>query len=199
MLLKRFLISSFLLILCKNCLSADELNDTKNEINYAFEFVKNRNNSNKSSAPALSIFSSSINTSCGLTRGSSYCPVEHRIYVELGMAKNYYKLSPLALDMVVAHEFAHAMQYKYGFGRNYAVLNELQADCLAGAFLGIKGINDLEQVKMALQGAWEGGDFEYHDNNHHGFPNQRVISFSLGYGIGNASEEASILTCLDLF
>ncbi len=47
-----------------------------------------------------------------------------------------YQHGDAALAYIVAHEYAHAMQTAYGFQPRITPISELQADCLAGVYIG---------------------------------------------------------------
>lgn len=149
--------------------------------------------------PSLVIYESSIDTKCGKTDGSGYCPRDKTIYISQQQISELNKVSPESVDLVVAHEFAHAMQHEYGFRRKYTVLNELQADCLAGVYLSKVSRNNLETFKKSMLLAWDIGDYDWGEKYHHGFPNQRLQSFVVGTSAAVIDREEGILVCLDLF
>lgn len=166
----------------------------------SYETVKNFSKSNQEKAPQLIFFSSVIkDTKCGEIDGSAYCPLNHTIYIEKSQIERFMKIDSSAVDLIVAHEYAHSMQHAYKFGRQYTVLNELQADCLAGVFLSEKYRDNLEKFKNTLLVAWSFGDFEWQYEGHHGFPNQRLQAFTVGTGMTVISKEDGVMACLDLF
>lgn len=72
-------------------------------------------------------------------RGNArYCPDRDQIVIdaqELG-PDLLRRFGPLAVAAIVAHEYGHAVQRRLGAVRLAPVVRELQADCLAGAWLG---------------------------------------------------------------
>lgn len=190
---------ALVLYLCLNaCTKGDD--QATNHAKESFTAVKNYSKSNQDKAPGLIIFTKSYKDSgCGEIDGSAYCPVDKKIYLEKNQLNAFAEIHPIAIDLIVAHEYAHAMQDAYGFGRKYTVLNELQADCLAGAFLSenFKTPNDL--LQKALLVAWSSGDFEWQFADHHGFPHQRLQSFLAGTASSQQSKKEGVLVCLDLF
>ena len=48
-----------------------------------------------------------------------------------------YQHGDAALAYILAHEYAHAMQTALGFKPDITPISELQADCLAGLYLGL--------------------------------------------------------------
>lgn len=166
----------------------------------AFLISKNFMKSNSDNSPNLEIFTSSTSGSkCGKITASGFCPADNKIYLEKNQLKSFSMIDPIAVYMIVAHEYAHAMQSKFRFGRSYTVLNELQADCLAGAYLSEKFKSDDEKIRKSLLVAWSSGDFKWRSEQHHGFPHQRTQAFLHGMGSSYKSKENGILSCLDLF
>lgn len=187
------------LFLCLNACSKGDDQATKHA-KESFTNVKNYSKSNQEKAPGLIIFNNSYKDSkCGEIDGSAYCSLDKKIYLEKNQLNSFSNINPIAIDLIVAHEYAHAMQDAYGFGRKYTVLNELQADCLAGAFLSenFKTPNDL--LQKALLVAWSSGDFEWQYADHHGFPHQRLQAFLAGTASSQQSKKEGILVCQDLF
>lgn len=104
--------------------------------------------------PGLIVFEGSVSTACGnasSAMGPFYCPADQTVYLDTGFfdaletqlgAEN----APLAQMYIVAHEFGHHIQNQTGIlsridrrdsgedGDN--VRSELQADCLAGIWVG---------------------------------------------------------------
>ena len=72
-------------------------------------------------------------------RGNAlYCPQTDRIAIDgQGLASDLLRrFSPLGLAAVVAHEYGHAVQRRLEHLDVPPIVRELQADCLAGAWLG---------------------------------------------------------------
>jgi predicted metalloprotease len=165
----------------------------------AFSISKNFMKSNSANPPNLEIFTSSTGSKCGKITASGFCPADNKIYLEKNQLKSFAKIDPVAVYVIVAHEYAHAMQSRFRFGRSYTVLNELQADCLAGAYLSGKFKSDDVKIKNALRVAWSSGDFKWRSEQHHGFPHQRTQAFIHGMAQSYISKENGVLSCLDLF
>ncbi len=170
-----------------------------NQAEEVFNFVKNLNKSNSQYPPTYVVFDKAISSKCGNIKGSAYCPSEHKIYLEKNQIRRLYAIGPEALDFIVAHEYAHAMQAQYGFGRVSTPLNELQADCLAGVYLNAKYKHSKTQTINALNVAFATGDMEWFAVAHHGFPEQRLSAFSIGENISIQSRKNAALACLEVF
>lgn len=130
---------------------------------------------------------------CGSINSPHYCPRNHTIYIPSNFIRWVYQYGDAALAYTVAHEYAHAMQTAYGFKPRVTPVSELQADCLAGFYLGqIPNINfdnrDIAEIRTL---AYNLGDFSYWSRDHHGNPDQRLYAVTRGmraslYGNANA-------------
>jgi predicted metalloprotease len=84
-----------------------------------------------------------------------------------------------AIPIVIAHEFGHIVQFKYGGFKNVSNMRkELFADYLAGAYLAIRGGLDVNVVLEAFE---DMGDTEFGSVDHHGSPEQRRDALLEGY------------------
>ncbi len=130
-------------------------------------------------------------TGCGnAENGDSvgfYCQIDRTIYVFLNMldsiSENY---GSSAVRYLAAHELAHGRQHAVtGFSKDLvwsSVLDELQADCIAGSYLRIAyGYSpESTQGKEVRYFAYNIGDREYRHHDWHGNPRLRVTAVSLG-------------------
>lgn len=85
--------------------------------------------------------------------------------------------------MDIAHEYAHAMQVAFRFMPRHTPLAELQADCLAGVYLGSMPKVRVEEADLKEIGslAYRLGDYSW-GRQHHGTPEQRVRAVIRGIG-----------------
>lgn len=128
--------------------------------------------------PPVTVYSSDITTPCGTADAGNafYCAADQHIYY----SKSLYKVLPSSLrnkpfvpDMVVAHEFGHAVQARTGIlaaekireakasssssAAEYSRRTEVQADCLSGLYLhavseaSALGNGDLATLKKLAQ------------------------------------------------
>jgi uncharacterized protein len=103
----------------------------------------------------LVLFDGPTQTGCGVgspATGPFYCPVDHRVYLDIGffreLAQRFGAPGDFAQAYVIAHEFGHHVQNLMGVAREVQseqqanpdqanelqIRMELQADCLAGVW-----------------------------------------------------------------
>lgn len=119
---------------------------------------------------------------CGPVRGSHYCTLDHSVYITSQDIRMAYQHGDAALAYIVAHEYAHAMQTAYRFMPRSTKLSELQADCLAGVYLGSipNLVLDQKDIQEIATFAYRIGDYAWGSTHHHGTPTQRVKAVVLG-------------------
>ena len=98
-------------------------------------------------------------------------------------------LNFLSLAFVLAHELAHARQHEVtGFTRGnlvpFVLIDELQADCIAGSVLKLSFPEDKQLYAEGRETAHSFGDYNYFSSFHHGDPDLREFVFQLGYIFG---------------
>jgi predicted metalloprotease len=99
---------------------------------------------------------------------------------QLGDAFVYYLLG---------HEYAHAVQARLGIRKEFTIQQELQADCMAGAFIGdsVRAENlsmqpdDTQELADGLEAVGDDPDQPWFAPGAHGSPAQRFQSFADGY------------------
>ena len=98
-------------------------------------------------------------------------------------------LNFLSLAFVLAHELAHARQHEVtGFTAgnlvSFVLIDELQADCIAGSVLKLSFPEDKQLYAEGRETAHSFGDYNYFSSFHHGNPDLREFVFQLGYIFG---------------
>lgn len=121
-------------------------------------------------------------SSCGRIYGSLYCKLNHTVYITRQDIQMAYHFGDAALAYIVAHEYAHAMQTAYRFQPRSTPIIELQADCLAGVYLGLipNIVLDERDTQEIASLAYHLGDYAWGSRHHHGTPEQRVKAVVLG-------------------
>ena len=110
---------------------------------------------------------------------------------ETGLLIPYYVSSgDFAAAFVLAHEFGHAIQARLPRQEALGVLNELQADCFAGAWAahvaeqGLLDAGDLDEATLAVFSARDVPGTAFTDPRAHGSGFERTRAFADGYESG---------------
>lgn len=90
---------------------------------------------------------------------------------------------------LLGHEYAHGIQVRLGIRYSFTIQQELQADCMAGAYLGDSvrsrlltlGEGDLEEFREGLAAVGDDPDQPWFAEGSHGTAEQRTESFFRGY------------------
>ncbi len=119
----------------------------------------------------LVLFRGQIGSACGSAStavGPFYCPVDHKVYIDLAfydeLRTRFEAPGDFAQAYVIAHEMGHHIQNLKGLlgkGEASSVNTELQADCLAGAWgqdAQRRGQLETGDVDEALNAASQIGD-----------------------------------------
>jgi uncharacterized protein len=151
-------------------------------------------------------------TGCQVIAGDDaafYCPADDTIYIAERFAHDVYNgigdrfpgeragagdaVGEFGLAYVVAHEYAHNVQFELGFyelqrpGEGVKAF-ELQADCFAGLWGNAvyrAGRYDDRDVEEAISTAQAAGDFDYGGEQHHGTPDERRAAWLAGFRSGD--------------
>jgi predicted metalloprotease len=149
-------------------------------------------------SPKTVAYTGRVNTLCGVIRRgtAAYCPRSHTIYFDVNFFDGMMKLTAanlnsdgdMAVIAVLAHEWAHAIQSQTRTSGKPQLMNELQADCLSGAFARYateKGVLEEGDTKEAAFAFALGGDNSpWNTRRTHGDSRMRVGSFSIGFQQG---------------
>ena len=141
-----------------------------------------------------------------------YCPADDTIYIAERFAQDVYDgigdrfpgeragagnaVGEFGLAYVVAHEYAHNVQFELGFYELQDPADgvkafELQADCMAGLWGNAvyrAGRYDDRDVEEAISTAQAAGDFDYGAAQHHGTPDERRTAWLAGFQTGDPAE-----------
>jgi predicted metalloprotease len=168
----------------------------------------------------LVYFTGSTSSACGpasSATGPFYCPADQKVYLDIGFFDELTSRfgaqgGDFAIAYVTAHEFGHHVQTVLGISdqvhqlsaqdpsqqRPLSVRQELQADCMAGAWAH-SAASDLEpgDIEEALSAAAAVGDDRIQqaatgridpESWTHGSAEQRVQWFNRGYQTGNVPD-----------
>ena len=167
----------------------------------------------------LVLFRDAINSACGFAQaatGPFYCPLDQRVYIDLGfyqeLKTRFGAPGDFAQAYVLAHEIGHHVQELLGTGEQVrraqqehpeqanelSVRLELQADCYAGVWGNSteqRQLLDPGDVEEGIKAAGAVGDDRIQrmstgrvnpDGFTHGTSEQRVAWFRRGYESGRA-------------
>ncbi|MGQ5264849.1 neutral zinc metallopeptidase [Micromonospora sp. ZYX-F-536] len=90
---------------------------------------------------------------------------------------------------LLGHEYAHGIQVRLGIRYTFTIQQELQADCMAGAYLGDSvrsgaltlAEGDLDEFREGLAAVGDDPDQPWFAEGSHGTAEQRTESFFRGY------------------
>lgn len=149
-------------------------------------------------SPRTVAFTGAVNTLCGVIESgnAAYCERSHTIYFDVNFFVRMMKLTgnslnsdgDMAVIAILAHEWGHSIQAQTNIGSRVPMVNELQADCLSGAFAryatqkGVLEENDAKEAAFAF--AMGGDNALWYAVRAHGDSRMRVGSFSLGFQKG---------------
>lgn len=124
-----------------------------------------------------------------------------KIFIGRGLIrKEFEEHGNMALLGVMAHEWAHQLQFREGvFATHPTVVMELQADCMAGFHLGMFANASAEDVGRFSKSLYMKGDYAFNDPTHHGTPLARVEMMGYGQRLGAAKKtkpKEAFLDCL---
>ncbi len=170
--------------------------------------------------PQLVLFRDVVKSACGMAEsatGPFYCPADQKMYIDLGFydqLKNRFKApGDFAQAYVIAHEVGHHIQTLLGISKKVhqarqrlsnveanklSVLQELQADCLAGVWANhanqsrqLLEVGDLEEGLTAASAIGDDAlqklskGYVSPDSFTHGSSKQRVKWFKIGIASGD--------------
>jgi predicted metalloprotease len=90
---------------------------------------------------------------------------------------------------LLGHEYAHGVQARLGIRKEFTIEQELQADCMSGAFIGdmaranpaILDEGDTQELSDGLEAVGDDPDQPWFAPGSHGSPAQRFQAFADGY------------------
>ena len=151
--------------------------------------------------PAVKYYTSPVNTNCGKLpmNNAVYCGADHTIYFDAiffvrmmkGVGEQLGTDGDMAVIFVLAHEWGHAVQRMTGNTSKISIMNEENADCVAGAFTRYSSIKgwledgDVQEALTVLQAF--GDELPWGANGTHGTPDERIAKFKRGFKLGLSS------------
>lgn len=127
----------------------------------------------------------------GVPRNNAvFCPPGDYIAYDTNWAMAaFQQVGDAFIFYLLGHEYAHAIQSRLSIRHEFTIEHELQADCMAGAYIGDsvraerlqldKG--DLDEFRIGLNAVADGADQPWFAPQSHGTAEQRMESFFNGY------------------
>ena len=131
---------------------------------------------------------------CGgepLTRNNAaYCSAGDFIAYDVNFAVGAFRqIGDAFVFYLLGHEYAHAVQARLGIALRFTIQQELQADCMAGAYIGdsVKAGSlkldrgDIDEFRQGLLAVGDDPSVPWFAPGAHGTPEQRTDAFFEGY------------------
>jgi uncharacterized protein len=131
---------------------------------------------------------------CGgqpLTRNNAaYCSAGDFIAYDVNWAfAAFRQIGDAFLYYLLGHEYAHGIQARLGIQKQYTIQQELQADCMAGAYIGDSVRNgqltlqdgDLDELARGLEAVGDDPGQPWFAEGSHGTAQQRTQAFTNGF------------------
>ncbi|MEV4712677.1 neutral zinc metallopeptidase [Micromonospora sp. NPDC049374] len=119
-----------------------------------------------------------------------YCTVSDYIAYDINWSFGAFRqIGDAFVFYLLGHEYAHGIQTRLGIRYNFTIQQELQADCMAGAFLGDSvragrltlEEGDLDEFNDGLLAVGDDPGQPWFAEGSHGTPEQRTEAFFRGY------------------
>jgi predicted metalloprotease len=136
-----------------------------------------------------------------------FCPSGNFIaYDQTFVAREYQDIGDAFVYYLFGHEYAHAEQAALGISHRLTIQHELQADCMAGAYLGDSvragslaiEDGDIDELLTSLALVGDQPGIPWFAEGAHGTGRQRTQAFGEGYQ-GTEAGGSSLDTCLQSF
>lgn len=124
---------------------------------------------------------------------AAYCSAGDFIAYDVNWAfAAFQQVGDAFIFYLLGHEYAHAIQTRLGIRKQYTIQQELQADCMAGAYIGDLERDgrlrlddgDTEELEHGLDVVADQPGQPWFADDAHGTADQRIEAFSSGYQDG---------------
>jgi predicted metalloprotease len=121
---------------------------------------------------------------------AAYCSAGDFIAYDVNWAVTAFRrIGDAFLFYLLGHEYAHGVQVRLGTRYRFTIQQELQADCMAGAYIGDSERartltlqdGDLDELRSGLFAVGDDPDQPWFEEGSHGTAEQRTESFFNGY------------------
>jgi predicted metalloprotease len=142
----------------------------------------------------MQLFAGEVSACGGSQSGPFYCRPDRVVYLDTDFMQTHLSaFGDFASAMIIAHEVGHHTQNLLGLTGGFTIQRELQADCLAGGWVGsagARGLLDVGDYQEAANSLFTLGDHvgvPWFDPQAHGTPQLRVEAFRTGFLQGVSS------------
>lgn len=94
-----------------------------------------------------------------------------------------YHRTGFSIPSIIAHEYAHILQFKYGLPFGDTKRYELHADFVAGWYTAHRSRFVPQNLYESMASFYQQGDYEFNDPDHHGTPRERLAAFKAGINL----------------
>ncbi|WP_436530128.1 neutral zinc metallopeptidase [Actinoplanes sp. HUAS TT8] len=127
----------------------------------------------------------------GLPRNNAaYCSAGDFIAYDVNWAFGVFQqIGDAFIYYLLGHEYAHGIQARLGIQKEFTIQQELQADCMAGAFIGDSARSrdlsldkgDTDELARGLESVGDDPGQPWFAEGAHGTADQRINAFANGY------------------
>ncbi|GIF03224.1 neutral zinc metallopeptidase [Actinoplanes siamensis] len=119
-----------------------------------------------------------------------YCSAGDFIAYDVNWAFGVFRqIGDAFIFYLLGHEYAHGIQARLGIQKEFTIQQELQADCMAGAFIGdearagqlILDEGDTDELARGLESVGDEPGQPWFAEGSHGKAEQRINAFANGY------------------
>ncbi|GAA0807013.1 neutral zinc metallopeptidase [Spirilliplanes yamanashiensis] len=123
---------------------------------------------------------------------AAYCSAGDFIAYDQNWAfAQFREIGDAFLFYLLGHEYAHAIQIRLGIRAEFTIQQELQADCMAGAYIGDStrgerpalrlADGDIDELRAGLRAVADAPGQPWFAEGSHGSAQQRTTAFANGY------------------
>jgi predicted metalloprotease len=124
---------------------------------------------------------------------AAYCSAGDFIAYDVNWAfEQFQQIGDAFIFYLLGHEYAHGIQLRLGIQKQFTIQQELQADCMAGAYIGDSVRDkelqledgDIDELRQGLESVGDAPGQPWFAEGSHGSGRQRTQSFAKGFDDG---------------
>ena len=126
-------------------------------------------------------------------KNAAYCSAGDFIAYDVNWAfASFQQIGDAFIFYLLGHEYAHGVQLRLGIQKQFTIQQELQADCMAGAYIGDSvrqeqlrlQDGDIDELRRGLDAVGDQPGQPWFAEGSHGSARQRTQSFAKGFDGG---------------